>query len=282
MAESQTKDDSTAKNTDVADKKVDDGVSVEAISKAVEAKKAEPAKAEKVADAVAAKVDVPAPSKAAPAAPKPAVAAKAKPAAKKAAPVKPAAKKAKAAPAKPAAKKISVKATAPKPGRAKSAAPTSTPTKTDQVKENTMATMNEQIADKTENMASDMQDRMTSAYGKGTEMASEAVEFQKGNVEAMVESSRILVSGMQDMGRTYVEEARSAAEAMQDDVKKMAAIKSPTELFQLQGEIARRNFDAMVATASKNTEAMIKLANDAFAPVSNRMSLAAEKVAKAA
>ena len=40
--------------------------------------------------------------------------------------------------------------------------------------------------------------------------------------------------------------------------------------------------DAMVATASKNTEAMMKLANDAFAPMSNRMSLAAEKVSKAA
>ncbi|WP_279349467.1 phasin family protein [Erythrobacter litoralis] len=140
----------------------------------------------------------------------------------------------------------------------------------------------EQIADKTKEMASDMQNRMTSAYEKSSEMTSEAVEFQKGNVEAMVESSRILVSGMQNMGRTYVEEARSAAEAMQDDVKKMAAIKSPTELFQLQGEIARRNFDAMVATASKNTEAMMKLANDAFAPMSNRMSLAAEKVSKAA
>ena len=47
-------------------------------------------------------------------------------------------------------------------------------------------------------------------------------------------------------------------------------------------EIARRNFDAMVSTASKNTEAMLKLVNEAFAPMSNRMSLAAEKVGKAA
>ena len=53
-------------------------------------------------------------------------------------------------------------------------------------------------------------------------------------------------------------------------------------MFQLQGEIARRNFDAMVSTTSKNTETMLKLVNDAFAPVSNRMSLAAEKVGKAA
>ncbi len=139
-----------------------------------------------------------------------------------------------------------------------------------------------QFTDTATNVAEDAQSRMKNVYEKGTAMSSEAVDFQKGNVEAMVESSRIFVSGMQDMGRTYVEEARSAAETMQDDVKKMAAVKSPTELFQLQGEIARRNFDAMVAAASKNTESMIKLANEAFAPMSNRMSLAAEKVSKAA
>ena len=98
----------------------------------------------------------------------------------------------------------------------------------------------------------------------------------------MVESGKILASGMQDMGRSYAEEAKSAAETVQEDMKKFTAIKSPTELFELQGEIARRNFDAMVSTASKNTEAMLKLVNEAFAPMSNRMSLAAEKVGKAA
>ena len=123
---------------------------------------------------------------------------------------------------------------------------------------------------------------MKAVYGKGTEMTSEAVEFGKGNVEAFVESSRILVSGLQDLGRTYADEARTAAETMQDDMRKLTSAKSPTEMLQLQGEIARRNFDAMVATASRSTEAMIKLANEAFAPVSNRMSLAADKVARAA
>ena len=135
---------------------------------------------------------------------------------------------------------------------------------------------------KAKEVAADMQTRAKAAYDKGTELTKDTVEFQKGNFEALVESGKILASGMQDMGRIYVEEAKTAAETVQADVKKMAAVKSPTELFQLQGEIMRRNFDAMVSTTSKNTEAMLKLANEAFAPVSNRMSLAAEKVRKAA
>ena len=56
----------------------------------------------------------------------------------------------------------------------------------------------------------------------------------------------------------------------------------PTELFQLQGELARRNFDALVSFGSKRTEAWVKLYNDAFAPISNRVSVAAEKISKAA
>ncbi|MCF8883391.1 phasin family protein [Erythrobacter sp. SN021] len=139
-----------------------------------------------------------------------------------------------------------------------------------------------EYAAKAKELAADVQTRAKAAYDKGTELTKDAVEFQKGNLEALVESGKILASGMQDMGRTYVEEAKSAAETVQEDVKKFAAVKSPTELFQLQGEIARRNFDALVSTTSKNTEAMLKLANEAFAPVSNRMSLAAEKVRKAA
>jgi phasin family protein len=128
----------------------------------------------------------------------------------------------------------------------------------------------------------EFQTKAKAAYDKGTEAITEATEFAKGNVEALVESGKIFAAGAQDLGKTYVEEAKSAYETLTADLKEMAAIKSPTELFQLQGKIMRRNFDMMVATGSKNTEAAMKLANDAFAPISGRVSLAAEKLAKVA
>ena len=66
------------------------------------------------------------------------------------------------------------------------------------------------------------------------------------------------------------------------DVKELAAVKSPADFFKLQGEILRRNFDAVVASGSKTSEAMVKLTNESFAPISNRVSIAIEKVKKAA
>jgi hypothetical protein len=128
----------------------------------------------------------------------------------------------------------------------------------------------------------EFQSKAKVAYEKGTESLTEATEFAKGNVEALVESGKILAAGAQDLGKSYVEEAKSAYETLSADLKEMAAIKSPTELFQLQGKIARRNFDALVATSAKNTEAVLKLANDTFAPITGRVNLAAEKLAKVA
>lgn len=128
----------------------------------------------------------------------------------------------------------------------------------------------------------DLQTRAKTAYEKSTVLASEMGDFSKENVEAVVESSKILASGVQDMAKNYVEEGKAAVSTMTSDVKEIAAVKSPTEFVQLQSQIVSRNFDATVANFSKTTEAWVKLANEAFAPISSRASVAMEKVRKAA
>lgn len=241
------------------------------------------AAAEKAYAEAAAKPKAEAPKAAAkaPAAKKPAPAKKAAPAAKKAtvkkAPAKktPAAKKpvAKKAPAKVAAKKAAPKA-APK---------TTTTTPVSKIKDTIMATAKKtDFTAQAKEMAADVQTKVKGAYAKATEYASEAGEFNKANLEAVVESGKIFFAGAQELAKSDVETGKSMLEVVQADAKKVTSIKSPTELFELQGEIARRNFDAVVSFGSQRTEALVKLYNDAFAPISNRFSVAAEKISKAA
>ncbi len=128
----------------------------------------------------------------------------------------------------------------------------------------------------------EFQTKAKAAYEKSSEVATEVTDFAKGNVEAIVESSKIFAAGAQALGKTYVDEAKSAYETATSDVKELAAVKSPAELFQLQGKIFRRNFDAFVATSTKNTEAVMKLTNEAFAPLTGRVNVAAEKLSKVA
>ena len=216
--------------------------------------------------------------KAAKAAPAKKVAAKKAPAkkiaAKKAPAKKPAAKKAAPKAPKPVAKKTPVKTTAK---------PEKTVT---QLKETIMAINTTDytaaITDTVSGAVNEMQTRAQAAYEKSTEAMTEATDFAKGNVEAVVESGKVLVEGVQGMGEGLATEAKSVYETATADLKEMASVKSPTELFQLQGKIMRRNFDAMVAATSKNTDASMKLANDVIAPISGRVNVAAEKLSNVA
>jgi len=227
-------------------------------------------------------VETAAPAVAKPAAKKPvakkapvkkAVAAKATP--KKAAPKKVVAKK--VAAKKPAAKKAATTKTAKPAIPAKPANPAI------QLKDKIMATAKKTDFVKTaKEAAADVQARVKDAYAKTSEFASEATKFSKDNVEALVESGKILVAGVQELGREDVETGKTVFETVTADVKKLAAIKTPTEFMQLQGELARRNFDAAISFGSKRSETLVKLYNDAFAPISSRASVAAEKIRKAA
>ena len=243
---------------------------------AAAAAEARPAKSE-IAEVEAAPVAIDQPATDAASAKAP----KAKPAARKAAAKKvskPVSKK----PAQKVSRTISKprRLPAPKPKAVAASAPRFTIT---ELKEKIMATA--KTTDFTKpitDAVSELQSKAKTAYDKSAALAAEATEFAKGNVEAVVESTKVYAAGVQDLGKTYAEEAKSAFETMTADIKELAAVKSPAELFQLQAKLARRNFDAMVAYGSKNTDAVTKLASETFAPISGRISLAAEKFSKAA
>ncbi len=248
---------------------------------------AEKAYAEASAKVVAAPKAVAAPAakvaKAAPAATKTAAPKKKAPLAKKAAVAKtPAAKTVKkTATAKPTVKKPVLAKKAVRNAGKPAAAPKTNPVI--KLKDTIMATAkNTDIAATAKEVIADVQTRAKTAYAKTTVLAAEAGEFSKANVDAVVESGKIFFAGAQDIVRSDIETGKTVIETVTEDVKKVAAVKSPTELMQLQGEIARRNFDALVSFGSKRTEAWVKLYNDAFAPISNRASVAAEKISKAA
>jgi len=241
-------------------------------AKVADAVDADTAKGDASAQAVKAAVDAPAKKPAASKAP-----AKKAPA-KRAAAKKPAPKKKPAVAAKTAAKRT------PKKAASKTATTqTNTSNPISKLKDTIMATAEKNdFTAQAKEMAADVQERLKTAYAKSGEFAGEFGDFNKANVEAMVESGKIFFTGAQELVRDNVETGKSVVETMTEDAKKVASVKSPTELMQLQGELARRNFDAVVSYGSQRTEAWVKLYNDAFAPISSRMSVATEKMTKAA
>lgn len=133
-----------------------------------------------------------------------------------------------------------------------------------------------------EAFAGDFQARAKAAAEKGQEFAKDAVEFNKGNVEAIVESLKITAKGMQTMGEELVGFAKETVADTTDAAKRYAAVKSPTEFFQLQSELSKTALDKAVKNGAKATEMTVKLANDAFQPISSRIAVAVSKLKTAA
>lgn len=245
------------------------------------AKRAVKAKAE--APTSAPVVPAPAPVAEAPQAP----VAKAKPAPARRAAAKPAvakkpvrAKRIAKPKAQPALKVQPVKA-APKT-TSKAAAPKTVAQKNlfQQLKDKTMDTA--EFTTKIKSAVTEAQAKAKEAFDKGAATFTEYNEFSKGNVEAVVASGKILATGFQSLGKTFVEDGKNAVEILTAEVKELATVKSPADFFKLQVEFLRRNFDTAVSTTSKNSEAVLKLANEAAAPISARVNLAVEKLKQAA
>ena len=140
----------------------------------------------------------------------------------------------------------------------------------------------EKTTEKATEFFADVRVKASEAAEKGKKFAAETVEFNKANVEAIVEAGKIVAKGAQEMGKTNMEFAKKNFEEVQVAVKELTSVKSPTDFVKLQGELARKGFDTAVAQGSKNTEAMVKLMSEMFQPISNRIAATTELFKKAA
>jgi len=132
-------------------------------------------------------------------------------------------------------------------------------------------------ADRFQAAFGDINERSKTTMEKSAKFMEEMTELTRGNVEALVASSKVAARGVEsltqeaaDFGRRQFEEASSA-------LKSMTEIKSASDFFRVQSDFARAQFDAMVSESSKVSEAMIKLAGDVAQPIASRYSVAAER-----
>ena len=139
-------------------------------------------------------------------------------------------------------------------------------------------TFAEQAAERTQAAFGDMNVRAKDAMAKGTKAIEELVEFSKGNLEAVVASGKVAAKGAEEIARYSADYGRKAIEEANANAKKFAGVKSPTEFFQLQSEVAKSSLDAIVAEGSKFTENYLKLLGEIAQPIQNRVSVAVEKV----
>lgn len=117
---------------------------------------------------------------------------------------------------------------------------------------------------------------------KALKTAEQFLSFGQGNVEAIVKSSQIWVAGVQDLSKHVAATAQAQLDQTVSAWKALAAAKSLKEALDLQTGLARTSLEKAVAETGKLTDASLKLAEQAMAPITARVTLAVEKFGRSA
>ncbi len=110
----------------------------------------------------------------------------------------------------------------------------------------------------------------------------EFVTFGQGNVEAFVKASQIWAAGMQDISKQFAATAQAQVDQTVATFKALAGVKSIKEAMDLQSTLARSSVEKAVSDTGKLTDASLKLTEQAFAPITARVTLAMEKFGRTA
>lgn len=124
----------------------------------------------------------------------------------------------------------------------------------------------------------DINDKTKVALEKSSKAFEEMGDITKGNLEAMVESSKIAAKGVETLSQGAADFGRKSFEKSSATMKSFASVKTPSEFFQLQSELLATTLDSFASEAAKNSEALLKLVNEVSQPLSNRVSVVTDKM----
>jgi phasin family protein len=124
----------------------------------------------------------------------------------------------------------------------------------------------------------DVNARAKTAFEKSAKIVEELADLTRGNVEALVASSKVAAKGVETMSQDAADYGRKSFENASAALKGFTEVKSATDFFKLQGDYARSAFDAAVAESARLSETVLKIAGDVAEPLNSRYAVAAERV----
>jgi hypothetical protein len=98
----------------------------------------------------------------------------------------------------------------------------------------------------------------------------------RGNVDALLDSSRAATNGLQAIAQEVTEFAKGSMERTATAARALAQARTAPELVRLQGEFARAEFATAIEEYSKLSQAMFQTMTAIFEPLQKRAITAAQ------
>ena len=120
------------------------------------------------------------------------------------------------------------------------------------------------------------QAQLKQGYDRAVKTAEQLAKFHQGNLEAMIKASQIFATGLQDISKHVAENAKATLEESVSTFRALTTVKSVKEALELQSNFARASIEKAMSEGSKLTETSLKLAEQAYAPLTARVNAAVE------
>ncbi|PCI97638.1 MAG: hypothetical protein COB14_08860 [Alphaproteobacteria bacterium] len=98
--------------------------------------------------------------------------------------------------------------------------------------------------------------------------------------DACAKSGEIFMKGMEDMVSTMMSLTKDSAEKQAGFVKQAMSSKTMNEFTEMQGKIAKENFDDFMSGANQMSEIGVKILTQSSEPVSKEVTKAVQKAQK--
>jgi phasin family protein len=117
---------------------------------------------------------------------------------------------------------------------------------------------------------------------QAVKISEDLVNFGKSNLEAFAKSNQIWTNGVHALAKDFAATTQAHLNETVAIVKSFAAAKTAKELLDLQTSLARNSVEKAIADTTRLADASTRLATDALAPLTARLTLAGEKLSAAA
>jgi len=100
--------------------------------------------------------------------------------------------------------------------------------------------------------------------------------MSRGNVDALLQSSRVASGGLQDIAREVSNFSRNNFDKTLAAAQELTHAKTSPELMNLQSEFAKAQFTSAIDEISSLAESMFKIMSDIFEPLQRQALIAAQ------
>jgi phasin family protein len=113
-------------------------------------------------------------------------------------------------------------------------------------------------------MAERSMDQFSKMFGLSSDTARQTLQRSSGNLQAVIESTNIVASGLQNVSGEWMRFAQSRFEDNLDRFDDLMGCRTLQDCLALQTEIVRDNFEALLQSMRRTSELSSRVADDAM------------------